>query len=502
MSHALSLNSAAALWPVRKERLDLTRADYRWPLIFMLTAALLGLHFYPAILALFAIILNRWRHDRYDCAIMTFIFFGALGVVRSKVLPGVSPFDMALVVGVVCLFALRKPPVLKLVLFLMAIYAAVMFYCASQSWESMGVQIRRLRYYFSFITLFIPLAIFADHTFDIKVFFRRLMPYAFLMCGAYIIDAFILKSDIFAPGNFRWDGDTTTFYHPILNIFSIGMHRKYPYGMYIVFFIILPAMRMYRLRWWEWGLIALASIATLTFTFMATVVIAILLFQGSFRRFVYITLGITAAFWTLYVVDSFLPMTVDDWGNSSQSMLRIKSSVDQFALLTEAVDDEDLADFGSGRMAQAIPKLELVDFYNRQATGLGFLHPELSNSNKFTIVNEYYIDVTDNEEVATGVEIGPVQTYIDAGWIGLTAHFLFFLAMYLVVARMRYSSYFLCILLCSGIMGLSGFASLGSFQGQHLCAFAFAVVILANRDRLGGFSPSDGVIAKATDRNP
>lgn len=493
MPHFMTYASAAPLWPAKREELNLTKADYRWPLIFMLTAALLGLNFYPAILGIFAIILNRWRHDRYDCAIMIFLSVGAYGVLRSKLLPGVPAFDIGLIGGVICMMLLRKPPVIKLVLFIFVLYGLALFYCATQSTETMGIQIRRLRYYFSFISFFIPLAVFADRAFDIKVFFRKLMPYVFLMCGAYIVDAFILKSDIFAPGNFRWDGQTTTFYHPILNIFSLSPHRKYPYGLYIVFFILLPAMRMFRLKWWEWGLIVLAAFSTMTFTYMATLVLVLVLFQGSFKRFVVITIGAVAVFWALYFVDSLLPEKVDDWGNSSQSALRIKSSVDQFKSLFEAVDDEDLAEFGSGRMAQAIPKLDLVDFYGKQATGLGFLHPELSNSNRFTIVNEYYIDVSDNEEVATGVEIGPIQTYIDAGWIGLTAHFLFFLSMYLIVARMRYSSYFLSILICVGIMGLSGFASLAAFQGQHMAGFAFAVVILANRSGLG-FSPADSEV--------
>ncbi|MBP3590626.1 MAG: hypothetical protein J6J61_08625, partial [Muribaculaceae bacterium] len=349
----MTYTSAAPLWAAKREELNLTKADYRWPLIFMLTAALLGLNFYPAILGIFAIILNRWRHDRYDCAIMIFLSVGAYGVLRSKLLPGVPAFDIGLIGGVICMMLLRKPPVIKLVLFIFVLYGLALFYCATQSTETMGIQIRRLRYYFSFITFFIPLAVFADRAFDIKVFFRKLMPYVFLMCGAYIVDAFILKSDIFAPGNFRWDGQTTTFYHPILNIFSLSPHRKYPYGLYIVFFVLLPAMRMFRLKWWEWGLIALAAFSTMTFTYMATLVIVLLLFQGSLKRFVVITMGAVAVFWALYFVDSLLPENVDDWGNSSQSALRIKSSVDQFTSLFEAVDDEDLAEFGSGRIAQA-----------------------------------------------------------------------------------------------------------------------------------------------------
>ena len=68
--------------------------------------------------------------------------------------------------------------------------------------------------------------------------------------------------------------------------------------------------------------------------------------------------------------DSFLPTQIHN--DSFQSRLRIKSSVDQFMDLFNAVDDEDIAEFGSGRMAQALPKLDVVERENRQLIGLGF----------------------------------------------------------------------------------------------------------------------------------
>ncbi len=72
-------------------------------------------------------------------------------------------------------------------------------------------------------------------------------------------------------------------------------------------------------------------------------------------------------------------------------------------------------------MAQAIPKIDLINRYHKQWTGLGFLHPEKTTSNRFIIVNEYYSDLSSNVEVATGVEVVPIQVYLHGGWIGLIA---------------------------------------------------------------------------------
>ena len=41
------------------------------------------------------------------------------------------------------------------------------------------------------------------------------------------------------------------------------------------------------------------------------------------------------------------------------------------------------------------------------------------------------------------------------------------------------------------ILGIGGFASLGGYDGQALTAFAYATVILANREQLPGFSRKD-----------
>ena len=103
-------------------------------------------------------------------------------------------------------------------------------------------------------------------------------------------------------------------------------------------------------------------------------VVTFIIFQGGFKKLMMWGFGAVVFLVGIYVLDSFLPTQIHN--DSFQSRLRIKSSVDQFIDLFNAVDDEDIAEFGSGRMAQALPKLDVVERENRQLIGLGFLHPE------------------------------------------------------------------------------------------------------------------------------
>ncbi len=465
-----------------KEPLVLSKKDFYWPLIFMLSLALVGLHCYPAVLIVFAIIFNRWRKSPYDCVIMMMIMFGAYGLNDHNMLPGVKSYDLGLLLGIFGMIFLRKSPRVKVIMGMFLVYVLILYIISLFSWERFAIQLRTLRYYYSFVSFFIPLLVFAGRDFDIKEFFKHLMPFVFLMCAAYIIDGAILKGDLFAPSNYRWDGRVSTFYHPLISPLSMGLHRKYPYGLYIMFMAVFPVLRYYKLNLWQWALLIIAPLITLTFTFITALAMAGVLFQGSFKRILKIIGAALLVGVALYFIDGLLPVTRStDRDAMQQSFLRVRSSVDQFLMLYEAVDDEDLAEFGSGRMAQALPKLDLISYYHREAIGLGFLHQELTKMDKLMIVNEYYIDYSNNEEVATGVEIIPIQIYINAGWIGLITHFLFFVGLYFVVRKLKYSSYYLCVLFCTAWVGLGGFASLAGYQGQQLVAFALAAVILANR---------------------
>lgn len=471
-----------------KPELTFVRSDFVWPLLFMLCMALTGLKFYPAFLAAIGIMLKRFHEDRYDFAIMLFLTLGGFGLIPFDLLP-VKIGDLGLLAAVTFAVLLRKPPLLKTMLVIYLVYAAALFWIALQSWESMRVQIQVLRYYYSFICVFVFFATFANTAFDIKRFTQRMMVFVILICCFYIGDSLLLKGHLLMPATKVW-GEASTFYSIHIQPFRLLPERVYPQGIMVIIIGLIPAMRIYRMRWNVWALIAVSALCTQTFTYIAALVATLLLFQGSVRRFFRVVAIAVLCGLALYGLDCILPVWTNEYGYSS-STLRIKSTLDQFTDLAKAADDEDIAEFGSGRMAQAIPKLELVEFYGREWTGLGFLHRDISTNVKFIIENEYYTDETQSEEVATGVEIVPIQIYISAGWLGLIVVNLFFLAMYLLVCRLRYSYVYLGTLVFCLIMGIGGFASLTTFPGQITVALAFAAVVLANRDSLPGFSDKD-----------
>ncbi len=83
--------------------------------------------------------------------------------------------------------------------------------------------------------------------------------------------------------------------------------------------------------------------------------------------------------------------------------MRVAENIDQFSMLQLAEDDEDLAKFGTGRMAQILPKWELLERMDRVNIGFGFLHRDKTTNPHYIINNPFYIDVSQSEEVATGV---------------------------------------------------------------------------------------------------
>lgn len=181
----------------------------------------------------------------------------------------------------------------------------------------------------------------------------------------------------------------------------------------------------------------------------------------------------------LYMIDMFLPMNKE----TNESTMRVYSSLQQVFNISNIKDDEDLAELGTGRMAQALPKLELLSEMNKEAVGLGFLHEELTTNPKYIIDNLYYIDTSRSEEVATGVEIEPIQVFLSCGYIGLTAHLVFLFLTYFFIRKYKYSYYYLSVLFGFFWIGLAGFAPLNSHLGLIFCGLAFSVVILDEKSR-------------------
>lgn len=461
-----------------KPELNFERHEFLWPLIFLGCLSLTGLHVYPAILGCFAAMLKVFRTNRYDFTLMVFFLAGGYGLMPINVLP-LKFLDIAMLCGVGFALILRKSAVMKRALVLYLLYVVAYIWIATYSWESMHTQLIVLRFYFGFIVVFVFLACFANHGFEISRMVRSLMVFLVIICSFYIVDGLVLKAHMFLPEANGVEATTISTLRP--KPFWLGMSRVYPQGLFFIPLAIIPGMRMYRLPKWVWALVLISALVSMTFTYISALATILVLFQGSWRRFWKICLTVICGALLLYGIDYILPKRVYDFRQSST--LRIYSTVQQFVELSKAMDDEDLAEFGSGRMGQAIPKLELVTLYHKEWTGLGFLHKDYTKDARFIIDNEYYSDITKSEEISTGIEIIPLQIYISGGWAALIVINLFLLGLCLNLRRLRNSYIFLATVVFVLVMGVGGFAGPNTYPGNQLLALAYAMVVLSNRSK-------------------
>ncbi len=462
---------------IERKPLDLCWSDYKWPLLFLLSMSMMGLRFPLGYLLVPIILISRFRADRYDFMIMITLFFGGYGLIGETTLP-VKTSDIALAVSVFGVIVFKKSPLVKKMLGLLLCYAVILVFLATFSEESMMIQIRTIRGYLFFIYFIVPLMIFAGRRFDIISFFGHLAPYLIIICCFYVIDGFIISGHILLPNVHIWEDHFSYFYSP--TIYGIGFFpRIYPQAMFILLLGMYPFARVYKLGGFHWVVMILALCATRTFSIISGLIATYVMSMPNFKKV--IKYGIFGVLFIgfLYVIDIFLPKNAE----TGESTMRIYSSLQQVFNVGNIQDDEDLAELGTGRMAQALPKLELVSEMNKEAVGLGFLHEELTTNPKYIIDNLYYTDTSRSEEVATGVEIEPVQVYLSCGYIGLTVHLLFLFLTYLFIKKYRYSYYYLSVLFGFFWIGLAGFAPLNSHLGLILCSLAFSVVVLDEKSR-------------------
>lgn len=471
-------NSAPIIPYSERRKLDLSWSDFKWPLAFMLSMSMMGLMFPLGYLLVPLILFQRFRHDRYDFIIMLMIFFGGFGLIYEGNLP-FKPEDLAFVIAVILLIAYRKRGIVKRTTVLYVAYCAFIFLLATFSEERMSIQIRLMRAYFLFGCFIIPICCFNRREFDLNTFWRRLMPFIIIIWAYYIIDSFILGSYIFLPRTpINGEMSDSSFFKPIIYGF-MKFERKYPMGLILTSLVIYPIARYYKLRIWQWLLFIGACLATQTFTVITGLLIGALASFINRRSILPGLVGLVGVLWVGYYVDSQLPMVERDF--YFQSTLRIKSSIDQITALQEATDDEDLADFASGRMAQALPKMELVTDYHKEWTGLGFLHPKLTTNNKYIIINDLYYDAQKSEEVATGIETEVLQVYVTIGILGLLAYFLFFGGTYYIIRKYEHSRFYLTVLIMAFWNGMGAYGGLTVTTGQMIVSFAFAAVVLNQR---------------------
>lgn len=477
MAKAAQITTTDATATPDKGRQLLTFEKHEWymPVFFMLCLSATGLRFYPAFLFVILFLVKAFRDDRYSFIVMLTLTVAGSGLINSKMIPGIRFSDLASIAAIILFFIYRKSPQARQTVVLLLAYFVALIILATYSLESMSIQLITLRNYLDFVYFIIPIACFAGRDFDITLFFRRVIQFSMIMCVFYILDAYIICGNLFVPLSKLWGSVESTFYDLYWQPFSFNPLRKYPVGMFFVLLSVYPMMRYFKCPWWMWAVFIVAVISTQTFTLILAVVLTMLYLAGGIKRFLKYTsiaiLGLVA----VYFVDNALPRGDDD---TKGSVLRVASSVDQVVDLFDMVDLEDLAEFGTGRMAQVIPKVDLVMREHREWTGLGFLHPGKTKISRYVIDNEYYKDQSESEELAYDVEVIPVQVFLTVGYIGLFIHFLFFLALMWIIRRDRMAIYFNSVLFMCFVLGLSGFARLIDFQGLGICALAYAVVLL------------------------
>lgn len=466
-----------AVEKIKPQKLILGWADLKWPLLFLLSMSLMGLMFPLGYILVPAILINRFRNDKYDFLIMLTVFFGGFGLVDEHTLP-VKTSDLAIILSVIGLVIYRKKHLVRQTTIALCVYTLILLYLATFSEESMMIQIRMLRNYLFFVYFIVPIMLFSGYRFDMLEFFRKLAPYVFILCAFYIIDGFIINGWILLPTTKIWGDLQSTFFSPVVSGFG-SFPRKYPPGLFLFILFAYPMARCFKLSVWQWLLIIGAFCACRTFTVITGVFATYILCLPNARRIAKYVVVFAVGIVAVYFIDDSLPRDK----NNAESPLRIASSVDQLIDLREIEDDVDLAELGSGRMAQVLPKLELVNSLGKQMTGLGFLHPELTTNQKYIIENEFYIDQSEAEEVATGVEIMPVQIYVTIGWVGIAIFCLFFFYTFWIIRKLKYSFFYLSALFASFWFSLGGFAPLNNYDGLILCATAYSAVILVGRNQ-------------------
>lgn len=464
---------------IKREPLNLTWSDYRWPLLFLLSMSMVGLFFPLGYLLVPLFLIGRFRNNRYDFLIMLTIVLGGFGFTTEASYP-VKTWDIAFVLSIILMIVHRNRGIVKKSVITWFGYCLSIFLISTVSEESLSVQFRLMRYTFLFSCFIIPIACFAAQEFDMRKFFAALMPYLIIICIFYIIDGLIICGFIFLPRTPLWgEIPDSYFFSPVVFGFP-NFVRKYPQALILIALAVYPIAKIYKLKWWHWAFFMGACVACQTFTVISGFVVGYLVCTIKFRTAIKYVIAVPILFTGIYLIDSLLPVAHKDSGD--ESFLRIKSSIDQILELAEVQDDVDLADFGSGRMAQAIPKIELVSELDRELTGLGFLHPTLTTNPKYIIDNEYYLDSSKSEEVATKlIEIELLQVYVTTGWLGLLSYFIFYPLTYIYVRRYVYGRYYLSVLVMSFWFGMGAYGGLTVCEGLLIVSLAYGTTLLAER---------------------
>lgn len=454
-----------------KETLQLFPQELFSAFIFLITLSLLGLEFPIAYLLLPVVLFSSFIRNRYDFLIQFTILCGSYGFFNEDTTFPFKWMDIALLLSIITIAIYRRDKTLNKLLLFTGGYFAVLFALALLSSESLMIQIRRMREYWGIIYFMFPLLIFAREDFDIKIFYRKILTYAYILGIFYIIDSFIFGGNILVPNTFTYSGHYSTYYK--FYCYPGSFPRKYPHGIFIWALCIFPLLRIYSLQIKHIVVFILTLLACRTFSIIGGLLLTTLFFMGSaVKTLKYIGIGIL-----LFIAGFYVDKAI---GGS----LRIQQLVEQFEVFKNPDDPELLIKFGTGRMAQIIPKIDHMLYTGKQYVGFGFLHDELSKGHEFMITNEFYSDVTQSEESVARVEMTQIQTLLDVGLIGLLIQTFYFLAIYFWILRpMPYSQSYLIVLICISLFGVGGFTGVTTHYGLLLLGITTGTILLSYKQQ-------------------
>lgn len=446
-------------------------------IVYLFSLSLFGLDFYPALLIAVAVMVRSYFADRHDFFIQLTLFFGCYALTDPNRAFPVKPSDIALLLSLIAVLVCRFNKTTREIGWGIFCYAIMLFLFALISEESMAVQLLSLRNYLAIAYFFVGFLVFANHPFNIHSLFRSIIVYSTVLCLFYVIDGFILCGWILIPNSATLhEGDVSSFFSPIFSPFSFDFVRKYPPGLYLLSLCVYPSVCIFNLRHFQWILIAAASVACRTMTFIFGLLIGGIAAAGPVRRTLRLAAVAAVAVTLLFFID-----------DHTGQFLRVASTVRQFtefSLPEEQFDGEQVEEtvgFGSGRAAQVIPKV--MHLYERGdlLTGFGFLHPQLTSNPDFIILNPFYPDISVAEEVATGVEVTQFQTLLDIGLIGLILQTGFFIWLYLKVRKMEYGRFLLSVLVVFFFSGFGGFGGWIQPASLYLISISLFAVVKHNR---------------------
>lgn len=443
-------------------------AQWWQAIAFCLLMSLYGLQFLPILLVIALWLIKMWKQNRYFFLVEVMILVGHFGLANFNLLP-IRISDMGMAIGVIMLIIYRKSPKVRLITIAMLGYFALMIFFATKSLESMSIQFLNMRNYMTIIGFFIPLLTFANKEFEWSKFLEALTAHALVICGFYVVDAYIIGGFMLLPAT-NANGIVVTYYDPYYSNYTA---RHYPPGLYLLLPLV-PAITFNKIKLSidHYILIALSLLASRTNTMLFALLICWAFFRPQIKQIIKYILALVIVVIALYHIDV-----------QTGGYMRVAENIDQFSILELAEDDEDLAKFGTGRMAQILPKWELLERMDRVNIGFGFLHRDKTTNPHYIIKNPFYTDVTQSEEVATGVEVTQVQTILDIGLYGLIAQTLFYIGIYFIIRKYEQSKYYLSTLVGISVLGIGGFAGLNSVHGLVLLSFVLGAILCANKER-------------------